>query len=69
LFEERLVMPFAEFHKGIEELLGRSVWTHEFAFISKPGGLKEELAGKCKPPTLTEIMELIPAEKRIVVVA
>lgn len=67
LFEERLVMPFAKFHEGIEKLLGRPVWTHEFAFAKKPGGLQEEAQLKCQPPSMQEILNLIPAEKRIVV--
>jgi hypothetical protein len=31
LFTDRLFMPFDLFHEGVEELLGRPVWTHEFA--------------------------------------
>lgn len=31
LYESRLCLPFDVFHKSIEEALGRSVWTHEFA--------------------------------------
>lgn len=31
LYEKRLTMPFSKFHEGVEELLGRPVWTHEFA--------------------------------------
>lgn len=33
LQEEILMVPFAEFHKGVEQLLGRPVWTHEFGSI------------------------------------
>ena len=67
LFEERLVMPFALFHEGIEKVLGRPIWTHEFAFADKPGGLREEAQHKCQPPSMQEIMDLIPTEKRIVI--
>ena len=33
LYEERLCMPFSLFHKAIEEVLGRPVYTHEFARV------------------------------------
>lgn len=33
LYEERLCMPFPLFHKAIEEVLGRPVYTHEFARV------------------------------------
>lgn len=31
LFEDRLCCPFSEFHKAVEEVFGRPVFTHEFA--------------------------------------
>jgi hypothetical protein len=34
-FEERLIMPFPEFHKALEYLLWRPVWTHELGINSK----------------------------------
>ncbi len=46
LYEDRLCMPFDEFHKAVEEALGRSVWTHEFADIK---GLQAEYEGKREP--------------------
>lgn len=67
LFEERLCMPFGEFHKGVEQLLKRPVFTHEFAFADKVGGLRDEALGRAPARTLQEILDLIPAEKRIVV--
>ena len=36
---------FADVHKFCEELLGRPIWTHEFAFDS----LHKEIQEKCKP--------------------
>lgn len=42
LEESRLCMPFGDFHKAVEEALGRSVWTHEFA---DPKRLLAELDG------------------------
>jgi len=65
LFEERLCMPFAIFHEAVEKSLGRSVWTHEFAY---PESLRRELIGDKDAPTMDEIINLIPEEKRIVVV-
>jgi len=63
--EEKLCMPFDVFHKAIEEALGRPVWTHEFGLNAE--GIKKELAGDAPMPTMTDILNLIPAEKRIVV--
>ena len=47
LRQPRLVMPFADFQDGIEKLLGRPVWTHEFI---RPDLLLEELAGQREAP-------------------
>ena len=62
LYQERLCMPFIEFQKAMETTLGRGVWTHEFA---RPDLLKKELAGKAKPPTFQEIIDLLPKQKTI----
>lgn len=62
--EELLCMPFGVFHEAVEKSLGRPVWSHEFASER----LKKEFYGETTPPTFQEIMDLIPAEKRIVVV-
>lgn len=67
LFEDRLVMPFDLFQKGVEELLGRPVWTHEFAFAKDAGGLREQAQGKATAPTMQQILDLIPEEKRYVI--
>lgn len=64
LFEDRLCMPFGDFHGAVEKVLGRPVWTHEFAF---PEGLRKEFLKDKPAPTFEEIMNLIPEEKRIVV--
>ena len=62
LFEPRLCMPFGEFQEAVQKALGRPVWTHEFAFEA----LQDEFLGHRPRPTFAEIIELIPAEKRIV---
>ena len=41
LRQPRLCMDFSDFHKAVEESLGRPVWTHEFAI---EGHLENELA-------------------------
>jgi len=65
LFQRRLCMPFDVFHAAIERVLDRPVYTHEFGL--NWDGLVAEYLGKAKKPTLKEIIDLIPEEKRIVV--
>lgn len=62
LFEDTLCMPFSVFHKAIENVLGRPVFTHEFAF----DGLKKEFLGVRLAPTMEEIINLVPEDKRII---
>ena len=64
LQEEKLCLPFDVFHKAVEEAIGRPVWTHEFA---GPEHLLAELKGEVPHRTFQEILELIPAEKRVIV--
>lgn len=64
LFQKRMAMDFSRLHQAIEVVLGRSVFTHEFAIRDEL--IKEYLGGKPKP-TMDEILELIPAEKRIII--
>jgi len=46
LYEAKLCMPFGDFHEAVEKVLGRSVWTHEFA---DQEGLQAEYEGKRDP--------------------
>ena len=64
LFQDKLCVPFDKFHEAIEKVLGRPVWTHEFAFHDL---LVREYLGIRPAPTMQEIIDLIPAEKRIVI--
>lgn len=64
LFTAQLCMPFPLFHKNVEEALNRPVFTHEFAFLDS---LIKEFLGEKPAPSFEEIMELIPADKRIIV--
>jgi len=66
LFEDRLCMPFGVFHAAIEKTLGRPVYTHEFGLDRV--GLQRELLGDRPTPTIEDILNLIPADKRVVVV-
>ena len=66
LFTEELCCPFDVFHKSVEESLERSVWTHEFGLNYE--GICKEFLGESEPPTMQEIFEMIPEEKRLIVV-
>ncbi len=58
---------FSDLHKAMEEALGRPVWTHEFGLNRE--GLRRELMGDdSATPTMQQIIEMVPAEKRMVVV-
>lgn len=63
LFEERLCMPWGDFQEAVEKALGRPVWTHEFA---SPDHLKGEFLGDRPAPTFQQIVDIIPADKRII---
>lgn len=65
LYQDRLCMDFGRFHQAIEKVLGRPVWTHEFAQIDL---IRLEYEGIRKKPTLEEIMGQIPKEKLILAV-
>jgi hypothetical protein len=64
LFQKKLCMDFDRFHKAMEVVLERPVYTHEFAWMDE---LKKEYLGGKKPPSLEEIINLIPEEKRIII--
>lgn len=72
LNEDILVMEFGAFHRALEAAAGRPVWTHELA-LSGVERLRQELLAKriapdqATSPTMQEIIDLIPPEKRVVV--
>ena len=66
LFTTELCLPFDVLHEAIEKALGRPVFTHEFGLNFD--GICQELLGERDAPTFTEILNLIPEEKRILVV-
>jgi hypothetical protein len=65
--EEKLCMPFSVFHEAVEKTLRRPVFTHEFGLNYQ--GLKNEFFNGKTAPTLEDIINLIPEEKRIIVCA
>ena len=66
LFTAELCMDFGDFHKAVEDCLGRPVFTHEFGL--NISGIVAEFLGVGESPTFAEIVEMIPAEKRLLVV-
>jgi hypothetical protein len=64
LFQDRLCMPFDVFHAAIEKVLGRPVFTHEFAFRDR---LIKECRGDRPAPMLDEIISLIPEENQVAI--
>jgi hypothetical protein len=64
LFQRFLPVPFERFHEAIESVLGRPVFTHEFGMNYV--GIVEEFLGSKPKPTLQEIIDLIPEEKRLI---
>ncbi|MDR1176917.1 MAG: hypothetical protein LBK83_15765 [Treponema sp.] len=65
IMEDRLCMPFTVFHEAITKALDRPVFTHEFG-LNREGLIKELFHG-APAPTLEEIINLIPEEKRILI--
>lgn len=63
--QDLLCMPFGVFHESVEKALGRPVFTHEFGL--NRDGLLAELNDGAEPPSLREIIEMIPEEKRVVI--
>jgi hypothetical protein len=64
LFTTELCCPFDVFHEAVEKSLGRPVFTHEFGL--NYSGICEEFLGEREQPTLEEVLNLIPEDKRIV---
>ena len=61
-----LSMPFNVFHEAIEKTLNRPVWTHEFGL--NRDGLLKELRGESPAPSLSDIIAMIPEDKRVILV-
>lgn len=67
MMEPLLCMPFDVFHEAIEKTLGRDVYTAEFSMNYE--GLKDELFKGKPAPSLADIINMIPEEKRPIVLA
>jgi len=65
LFEKKLCMDFSAFHKALEDVLKRPVYTHELGMNYE--GLCREFLGEKEKPTPQEIIDLIPEVKRVIV--
>jgi hypothetical protein len=65
LTAEKLCMPFEVFHRAVERVLGRGVYTHEFAH---PYALIAELLGEAKRPSFDEILAKLPASAKTILV-
>ena len=64
LFTAELCCPFDVFHEAVEKSLGRPVFTHEFGL--NYDGICDEFLGEKEPPTMNEILHMIPQEKLVV---
>lgn len=64
LFQKRLCMDFSHYQKCMQDVLGRPVWTHEFAFRDE---LVKEYLGVKESPSFEDICNLIPKEKRLII--
>ena len=62
----RMCMPFDVFHQAVGKALDRPVWNHEL-FLYKDG-IIEELRGERPAPSFEDIINLIPKEKRIMII-
>jgi hypothetical protein len=67
MFEPLLCIPFDVFHEAMEKTLNRPIHTYEFG--ENFDGLKQELLGEKQAPTMEEIINMIPEEKRILIIA
>lgn len=64
LYQDKLAVPFERLQIALEHVLGRPVWTHEFANLKQ---LRAEHQKKVPAPTMADIIGMIPADKRIIV--
>lgn len=61
LFTRELCLPFDRFHRALEETLGRPVMIHELGL--NLDGIIHEFLGESDPPSLAEILDLLPPGK------
>jgi hypothetical protein len=63
LQQERLCMPFKAFRESLEEALGRKVIPYEL--LSDSGSLLLELQGLAGPPSLEQVLALVPPHHQV----
>ena len=66
LFTKELSMPFKVFYEALEKSLGRPVYTHEIGLDYD--GLVKEFLGERSAPSIEDILELIPEDKRMAII-
>lgn len=66
LSEDRLCMPFPVFHHAVEVCLQRKVAAGEYLW---PKRLLREIAPGATPPSKERILELVPQQRRPLIVA
>lgn len=64
--ERLLCMPFDVFHEAVEKTIGRPVFTHEFGLNYE--GIKNEIMNGAPPPTMDDIINVIPKDKQVILV-
>ena len=64
LNERLLCMDFSDYHRIMEEALGRPVWTHEFADLES---LKRELLGETSMASFADVLNKIPKDKSVII--
>lgn len=72
IYQNLLCIPFGRFHAAVEKVLGRPVWTHEFAGISGHQRLIDEYEGKRPRGTVQESYDLLlemAGDKPVIAVA
>lgn len=65
LYEDKLCMDWGPFHEATETVLGRPVYTHEFAY---PETLRAELEGRVPKATLADVLSKIRREHAVILV-
>jgi hypothetical protein len=65
LFNDLMCIPISEYQNALNEVLGRLVLTHELAY---PDMLRDEYLTLRPPPTMQEIIDLMPGDRPLIVV-
>lgn len=65
IFQDRLCIDFDRYHRALCLVLERPVYSHELARMSN---LRSEYLGIRKAPTINEIIEMIPEDKRQIII-